>query len=237
MDLEFRSFRHGCGQSQSGGCRGVRLQPAVPGQVFDGQVGLHYNYSRDYDPAVGSYVESDPIGLSAGVDTYAYVADSPSMEYDDDGLEAVSYLMHQTAWEQYVVTPPNLISPEVKKYLCNLVNQCNGDWHCVFNKANAARNHKSPNGRSDPKTWKDPILRDSENFAAAAADVLPYAYTSHNMLGITAYQFLVKLLYHVLGDQTTPISADTWKAGLNGRLFYETPQDDAKRWCDGCLQR
>jgi RHS repeat-associated protein len=34
-----------------------------PGQIFDGQAGLHYNWYRDFDPASGRYVESDPVGL------------------------------------------------------------------------------------------------------------------------------------------------------------------------------
>ena len=34
-----------------------------PGQIFDGQGGLHYNYFRDYDAATGRYIESDPIGI------------------------------------------------------------------------------------------------------------------------------------------------------------------------------
>jgi RHS repeat-associated protein len=29
---------------------------------FDAETGLHYNYFRDYDPAIGRYVEPDPIG-------------------------------------------------------------------------------------------------------------------------------------------------------------------------------
>jgi len=54
-----------------------------PGQVFDGQAGLHYNYSRFYDPAVGGYSQSDPIGLASGTySAYAYAGGDP-VDYSD----------------------------------------------------------------------------------------------------------------------------------------------------------
>ena len=57
-----------------------------PGQIYDSQAGLHQNYFRDFDPAVGRYVESDPIGLKGGLNTYAYVYDSPLRFVDPQGL-------------------------------------------------------------------------------------------------------------------------------------------------------
>jgi len=56
------------------------------GQYFDAETGLHQNFFRDYDPVVGRYVESDPLGLGAGLNRYAYADGNPVMLTDDQGL-------------------------------------------------------------------------------------------------------------------------------------------------------
>jgi RHS repeat-associated protein len=57
-----------------------------PGQYYDAETGLHYNYFRDYDPGTGRYVQSDPIGLAGGVSTYGYVEGMPFKLVDPEGL-------------------------------------------------------------------------------------------------------------------------------------------------------
>ncbi|WP_277344475.1 RHS repeat domain-containing protein, partial [Metapseudomonas otitidis] len=57
-----------------------------PGQVADAHSGLYYNYFRDYDAETGRYVESDPIGLDGGLNTYAYVMGNPLTSMDELGL-------------------------------------------------------------------------------------------------------------------------------------------------------
>lgn len=79
-----------------------------PGQYYDAETGLNYNYFRDYDPIIGRYIESDPLRLNNiikfkryfvvpfltttpnALHDYAYVENNPLNRKDPTGLISVS---------------------------------------------------------------------------------------------------------------------------------------------------
>ncbi|MBG7085448.1 RHS repeat protein [Pseudomonas aeruginosa] len=80
---QWQSDAFGRGEALSQGSTQVNLR--FPGQYYDAESGLHYNYFRDYDPETGRYVESDPIGLAGGLNTYVYVEGNPLAYVDEWG--------------------------------------------------------------------------------------------------------------------------------------------------------
>ncbi|MEQ8937797.1 MAG: RHS repeat-associated core domain-containing protein, partial [Gammaproteobacteria bacterium] len=65
---------------------GVSINLRFPGQYYDEEAGLHYNRFRYYDPSLGRYITSDPIGLLAGLNTYNYADANPLKYIDPLGL-------------------------------------------------------------------------------------------------------------------------------------------------------
>ncbi|WNL45330.1 RHS repeat-associated core domain-containing protein [Dyella sp. BiH032] len=92
---------------------GFEFKLRFPGQYFDQESGLHHNGNRDYVPSTGSYIQSDPIGLSGGMGTYTYVMARPLSLSDEAGLAAETVPVGspspiQTAPMPRVTTVPDL---------------------------------------------------------------------------------------------------------------------------------
>jgi RHS repeat-associated protein len=68
---------------------------AFLGTYRDRETNLLYNYYRDLDPGIGRYIQSDPIGLQAALNTYAHVKNNPLFLYDPFGLYTYCKLLDQ----------------------------------------------------------------------------------------------------------------------------------------------
>ncbi len=115
----------------------LTMELRLPGQQYDALTGLHYNGLRDYDPTLGRYIESDPIGLGGGVNTYAYVGGNPAKYTDplgtascaDAGLagdvidvcrlrsETPYSCSYQCVSRQYVTIPKSILGGSCQKII------------------------------------------------------------------------------------------------------------------------
>lgn len=66
-----------------------------PGQYYDIESGMYYNYFRTYDSTTGRYLQSDPIGLAGGLNTYGYAGGNPVNWIDPLGLERARIMQDQ----------------------------------------------------------------------------------------------------------------------------------------------
>lgn len=96
-----------------------------PGQIFDPEnwPWLHYNYYRDLDPATGRYIQSDPIGLGGGINTFAYAEGDPIALTDPFGLAVCNGRWVPAGQHVQTVPAPGWQSPPALTCVCY--------WRCA----------------------------------------------------------------------------------------------------------
>ena len=99
------------------------LDARFPGQWYQLEAGLHYNWHRHYDPSLGRYTQPDPLGLADGPSIHAYARNTPIKFADKLGL----------------LTAPQSKPPNPTTQRCQQKNQCKeGNYEeCVYQRITA----------------------------------------------------------------------------------------------------
>ncbi|MDD3020690.1 MAG: DUF6531 domain-containing protein [Alphaproteobacteria bacterium] len=100
----------GFGVGSTSGSRTVNLRMA--GQYYDAESGLFYNWNRYYNPVIGRYISSDPIGIAGGLNTFLYAEASPVMYNDPEG-KIIPILLGAAVFVAYEFTPQPANAPGV----------------------------------------------------------------------------------------------------------------------------
>jgi len=202
----------------------VQFNVRGPGEYADVESNLIYNWNRYRDPQT-AFVESDPVGLGGGsLSTYAPLGENPISNIDPTGLELLCGSNYcGSDIPAYAPTPAADVTPEVKAYLCKLINDCKGNKYCIYRRTLADRRGKSSDGSSN---WLNPLYRQAENFAYAEAwDTWQNWYVF--IYGWQLHKFLPFM-------QTSPFSQDALNAGLAGKSHQDDSPQDLAQWCNDC---
>ncbi|MBV7544645.1 RHS repeat domain-containing protein, partial [Acidovorax sp. sic0104] len=96
----------------------VTFNLRYPGQYFDAETKLHYNYFRSYDSRTGRYMQGDPIGLSGGFNRFGYAGGNPIRFSDQYGLQATTFAPHPL----WIIPAACLATPACREFCSKLGN-------------------------------------------------------------------------------------------------------------------
>jgi RHS repeat-associated protein len=114
------------------------------GQLYQAETGINQNWNRDYDPLVGKYVESDPIGLAGGgYSTYAYAGNNPTSYVDPTG-------------QQEAVVGPVIIGAGVVAIGCYATGTCQQVAQALEDAYNSISNNPPVQNEAKPPYVTDP---------------------------------------------------------------------------------
>jgi len=97
------------GEQQPTSTTGYVLNLRFPGQYYDAESRTNYNVRRNYEPVLGRYQQSDPMGLAAGISTYVYASGNPMVRKDLSGLSDTNFLGTAFCTGNLCTLPPDMI--------------------------------------------------------------------------------------------------------------------------------
>ncbi len=100
----------------------------LPGQEFEIETGWNHNGFRDYASTLGRYLQSDPIGLGGGLNTYAYVLNNPLAGLDRFGLNTTCFTVFVGGEGAIVGGEGSSVSGGVYYQICGNPSGLSGDF-------------------------------------------------------------------------------------------------------------
>lgn len=122
-----------------------------PGQYYDAETQLSYNYFRDYSSSLGRYIESDPIGLEGGLNTYGYVNGNPVSLSDFPGLRPLDRVDEKP--EKCMDSKECFEKAKKQLVLCQGNASVYGRWQCI--RKWETYMSQCPNKQPDPSCSKE----------------------------------------------------------------------------------
>ncbi len=161
-------------ENPDGNSQLFEYHPRFPGQYFDKETNLHYNYFRYYEPETGRYISPDPIGLAGGINVWGYVGQNPLSFTDPLGLWSEEYIY-------YVGGAINGTGDFIRNYRdMRNANTISSDkyFHC---KANCEATQRGKGGKdaarciSNAREWFDQNIK-ADPASESAADQIANRY-------------------------------------------------------------
>ncbi len=191
------------------------LNLRLPGQYEDRETRLHYNYYRYYEPITGRYISSDPLGLDAGANTFAYVKNDPVHYTDPLGL--LLFAFDGTGNEAQSGPSASNVVHLRNAYTRDAGEMATGSNHGYGSAENAY--YISGAGTYDPTSDYDPPGLDAAD-AAAGGSMVPRAEIMFDYF--LGYLELMQENQHWAGADAHTLNIDTTgfsRGAATARLF------------------